>query len=73
MQSRHHLRLAGLGPVVDYVQAHPLVTADTFLARVISPMERTFGITLLGRGTVGALAQPLRTNGNGTNGGVVGQ
>jgi polysaccharide export outer membrane protein len=42
-----------------YVQAQTLVTTDTYLARFFSPMERIFGVTLLGRGTVGALAQPL--------------
>jgi hypothetical protein len=39
-----------------YVQAKPLVTLDTFLARLISPIERVFGITLLGDVTVRALA-----------------
>jgi polysaccharide export outer membrane protein len=52
-----------------YVQAQALVATDTFLARLFSPMERVFGITLLGRGTVGALAQDLRQTGtNGTTG-----
>ncbi len=46
-----------------YVQAEPLVAIDTFVARLFSPMERVFGFTLLGRGTVGALAQNLRTTG----------
>jgi polysaccharide export outer membrane protein len=50
-----------------YVQAEPLVTVDTALARFFSPMERVFGITLLGRGTVGALAQPLFISGNNAN------
>jgi protein involved in polysaccharide export with SLBB domain len=35
-----------------YVMADPLVTTDTFLARLISPIERIFGITLLGNTTV---------------------
>jgi polysaccharide export outer membrane protein len=38
-----------------FVQAEPLVTIDTFLARLTSPMERIFGVTLLGNGTVRAL------------------
>ncbi len=42
-----------------YVQAQSLVWIDTALAKFISPMERIFGITLLGRGAVGAVAQPL--------------
>jgi polysaccharide export outer membrane protein len=52
-----------------YVQAQPLVSIDTYLARLFAPVERVFGITLLGRGTVGALSQPLGTsNGNGNGG-----
>jgi polysaccharide export outer membrane protein len=51
-----------------YVQAEPLVSIDTYLSRLFSPMERVFGVTLLGRGTVGALAQPLRSNGTSTTG-----
>jgi polysaccharide biosynthesis/export protein len=35
-----------------YVKAQRLVTIDTALARVISPIERIFGITLLGASTV---------------------
>jgi polysaccharide export outer membrane protein len=53
-----------------FVQSLPLVRADTILARVIAPFERIFGVTLLGRSVVGALAQPLKnngTNGNGNN------
>lgn len=34
------------------IDANPLVTTDTFLARVISPVERMFGITLLGTTTI---------------------
>jgi polysaccharide export outer membrane protein len=48
-----------------YVQANPLVTADTFLARLFSPVERVFGITLLGTSTV----QSFRRTGTGTGGG----
>jgi hypothetical protein len=35
-----------------YVNAQPLVATDTALARLISPMERIFGIALLGHTTV---------------------
>ena len=35
-----------------YVAAYPLVRADIVLARVIAPVERLFGITLLGTNTV---------------------
>ena len=31
-----------------YVQAYPLVTTDSFLARVAAPLERIFGVTILG-------------------------
>jgi polysaccharide export outer membrane protein len=35
-----------------YVKAQRLVTLDTTLARIISPIERVFGVTLLGATTV---------------------
>jgi polysaccharide export outer membrane protein len=35
-----------------YVKAQKLVTIDTALARIISPVERVFGVTLLGATTV---------------------
>ncbi len=35
-----------------YVQAEPLITLDTYLARVISPIERILGVTLLGNSTI---------------------
>jgi polysaccharide export outer membrane protein len=50
-----------------YVQAQPLVTVDTYLARAISPIERLFGITLLGNTTV----QSFRSNGSSTTGTTV--
>jgi polysaccharide export outer membrane protein len=37
-----------------YVKAQDLIVLDTFLARVISPIERVFGILLLGNTTVRA-------------------
>jgi polysaccharide export outer membrane protein len=51
-----------------YVEADPLITLDTGLARIISPIERLFGIVLLGNGTV----QSFRNNGgsNGTGNGT---
>jgi protein involved in polysaccharide export with SLBB domain len=49
-----------------YVAANPLVTIDTGLARVIAPLERLFGITLLGNATV----QTFRINGTGTGTGT---
>jgi polysaccharide export outer membrane protein len=38
-----------------YVKANPLITLDTALARAISPIERLFGIVLLGTTTVQAI------------------
>jgi polysaccharide export outer membrane protein len=43
-----------------FVAAYPLVAIDIALARVISPVERLFGITLLGSTTVNT----IRTNPN---------
>ncbi len=53
-----------------YVEAEPLVNLDTQLARIISPMERLFGIALLGNGTVQSLRN--MNNGNGTGSGTGG-
>jgi polysaccharide biosynthesis/export protein len=49
-----------------YVEAQPLVTLDTGLARLISPIERVFGAILLGNGTV----QSFKNNGGSGNGGT---
>jgi len=46
-----------------YVRAQKLVTIDTALARFFSPIERIFGITLLGSTTVNS----IRTNGQNNN------
>jgi polysaccharide export outer membrane protein len=35
-----------------FVKADPLIAADTQLAKVIAPIERVFGVTLLGNSTV---------------------
>ncbi len=48
-----------------YVKANPLVTLDTFLARLYSPIERTFGITLLGNSTVRSFTNANNGTGNG--------
>jgi polysaccharide export outer membrane protein len=45
-----------------YLDSDPLIKADSFLAKVISPIERLFGITLLGSTTVNSIK-------NGTNSG----
>jgi polysaccharide export outer membrane protein len=46
-----------------YVQSNPLVRADTFLARLYSPIERTFGVILLGTTTV----HSFNNNNNGSS------
>ncbi len=52
-----------------YVAADPFITLDTHLARLISPMERLFGITLLGNGMVQSLRNINGGTGNGTGSG----
>jgi len=39
-----------------YVKAQRIVTIDTVLARVLSPVERIFGVTLLGANTVNQIS-----------------
>jgi polysaccharide export outer membrane protein len=39
-----------------YVAAQHLVATDTFIARLVSPLERLFGVTLLGNVTVRSLS-----------------
>jgi hypothetical protein len=48
-----------------YVKAQRLVTIDRTLARIFSPVERIFGITLLGSSTVNQISG--RGNGFGGN------
>jgi protein involved in polysaccharide export with SLBB domain len=48
-----------------YIGSSPLVTVDTYLARVISPMERLLGVTLLGNATVRAVQRNNNTTGSG--------
>jgi polysaccharide export outer membrane protein len=38
-----------------YVDSDPLVTVDVRLARILSPLERLFGVTILGEGATSAL------------------
>jgi polysaccharide export outer membrane protein len=46
-----------------YVKAQKLVTIDRTLARIISPVERIFGITLLGASTVNNIKGNVGTGG----------
>jgi len=48
-----------------FVKAYPMVTADTTLARVIAPLERLFGVTLLGSQTVRSFGPNNNNNGFG--------
>jgi polysaccharide export outer membrane protein len=51
-----------------FVEAEPLVTVDTALARVFSPLERVFGITLLGSAVVHSVGAPIGGVAGGTSG-----
>jgi polysaccharide biosynthesis/export protein len=46
-----------------FVEANPLISADTALARLLSPIERILGVTLLGSSTVHSIAIPLGQTG----------
>jgi polysaccharide export outer membrane protein len=48
-----------------YVQADPLIAADNVLAKVLSPIERVLGVTLLGSSTVHSVAVRLGSVGTG--------
>jgi polysaccharide export outer membrane protein len=54
-----------------YVMAQPLVTADTYLGRFIAPIERIFGIVLLGNATVQSIGNSNSFGGNNTGTGIV--
>ncbi|HEX4589795.1 MAG TPA: polysaccharide biosynthesis/export family protein [Gemmataceae bacterium] len=51
-----------------YVMSQPVITFDTYLARIYAPIERTFGIVLLGTTTVQQFNN--RNGTNNTNGGL---
>lgn len=48
-----------------YVDAQPMVTLDTYLARLLAPVERVFGITLLGSSVNRSLSGANLNNGLG--------
>lgn len=50
-----------------YVKADTLIAIDNWLSKIISPIERLFGITLLGSYTV----RSLQGNNNGNNTGII--
>lgn len=50
-----------------YVMAQPLVAADTYLARLLAPVERVFGVTLLGASAIQTLSgRNLQNNNRGS-------
>jgi polysaccharide export outer membrane protein len=51
-----------------FVHANRLIELDNWLSMIYAPIERTFGVILLGNFTV----QSFRNNGNGTNTGLIG-
>jgi polysaccharide biosynthesis/export protein len=48
-----------------YVQADPWIATDNALAKVLAPVERIFGITLLGSSTIHSVAVKLGSVGSG--------
>ncbi len=58
-----------------YVEAEPVITTDTYLARIISPFERMLGITLLSSSTIRSIkiiGAPLNSSGTGGGAGNTG-
>jgi polysaccharide export outer membrane protein len=51
-----------------YIKGKPLVAYDNFLARLFSPIERIFGITLLGDTVYRSIATPIQGAGSTTVG-----
>lgn len=46
-----------------YVKANPLIETDNWMAMILSPVERLFGVTLLGQSTIQALNNPSTITG----------
>jgi polysaccharide export outer membrane protein len=51
-----------------YVEADPLITFDNTLAKILAPIERVLGATLLGTGTVNSFNNNRNNNNNNNNG-----
>jgi polysaccharide export outer membrane protein len=51
-----------------YVEAEPIITLDTQLARIFSPIERVFGVTLLGSAVIHSVSEPLGRNASNSGG-----
>jgi polysaccharide export outer membrane protein len=53
-----------------FVKADSLIALDNWIGKITAPMERLFGVTLLGNSTVRSFAAPANnSNGNGGGGG----
>jgi polysaccharide biosynthesis/export protein len=53
-----------------YILSQPLSKFDTYMARVLSPVQRAFGVTLLGASAINQVQSVGRNNGGGNNGNV---
>jgi polysaccharide export outer membrane protein len=51
-----------------YVKADGLICADNWIAKILSPIERVFGVTLLGQQTILSFDRSLLTSRNGGGG-----
>jgi polysaccharide export outer membrane protein len=51
-----------------YVKANSLIEADNWIAMILSPIERIFGVTLLGQSTIQTLNNPGLAGGGGVGG-----
>jgi polysaccharide export outer membrane protein len=54
-----------------YVDSQSIVTVNTVLTKVFAPIQNLAGTALLGRGVVGAFAQPLKQNGTSGSSGAI--
>jgi polysaccharide export outer membrane protein len=52
-----------------YVKADPMVAADSFVAKAITPFQRIFGFVLLGNGTVSSIKHGGSNGNSGVGGG----
>ena len=52
-----------------YVKADPLIATDSFIAKVLTPLQRMAGFTILGNATVRALQHGSNSGTNGLGGG----
>ncbi len=52
-----------------YIKADPLIALDNMIAKIVSPIERIFGVTLLGSAVVNSFHNNGNRNGN--NGGFI--